>query len=58
MHPGAGWGQEPGGHVLFLMCDDVERTRAELEGSTSRDIRAPYNLPPRAVSSTGRAGDS
>ena len=31
VHPGAGWGQSEGGHQLFLMCDDVERTVEELK---------------------------
>ena len=31
MHPGAGWGEGEGGHRLFLICDDIERTVAELE---------------------------
>lgn len=30
-HPGPGWGKGTGQHELFLMCDDVERTVAELE---------------------------
>ena len=30
-HPGGGWGQEAGQHLLFLMCDDVHATVAELE---------------------------
>jgi catechol 2,3-dioxygenase-like lactoylglutathione lyase family enzyme len=32
VHPGAGWGVGVGGHELFLMCDDIEQTVAELEG--------------------------
>ena len=31
VHPGPGWGRDVGGHELFLMCDDIERTAAELE---------------------------
>jgi catechol 2,3-dioxygenase-like lactoylglutathione lyase family enzyme len=31
LHPGPGWGRAVGDHELFLMCDDVERTVAELE---------------------------
>lgn len=31
VHPGPGWGQATGQHEVFLMCDDVERTMAELE---------------------------
>jgi catechol 2,3-dioxygenase-like lactoylglutathione lyase family enzyme len=31
-HPGAGWDQTEGHHLLFLMCDDIERTIADLEG--------------------------
>jgi catechol 2,3-dioxygenase-like lactoylglutathione lyase family enzyme len=30
VHPGAGWGEREGGHRLFLVCDDIERTVAEL----------------------------
>ena len=29
-HPGAGWGLDEGGHMLFLMCDDIARTVDEL----------------------------
>jgi catechol 2,3-dioxygenase-like lactoylglutathione lyase family enzyme len=32
LHPGPGWGQAVGHHELFFMCDDIERTVAELEG--------------------------
>ena len=32
-HPGPGWGRADGEHALFLMCDDIERTVAELESS-------------------------
>jgi catechol 2,3-dioxygenase-like lactoylglutathione lyase family enzyme len=31
VHPGPGWGEAVGGHELFLMCDDIEATMAELE---------------------------
>jgi catechol 2,3-dioxygenase-like lactoylglutathione lyase family enzyme len=31
VHPGPGWNQAEGGHRLFLMCDDIESTVAELE---------------------------
>ena len=31
-HPGSGWGAQPGQHVLFLMCDDIEQTVSDLEG--------------------------
>jgi catechol 2,3-dioxygenase-like lactoylglutathione lyase family enzyme len=31
-HPGGGWGEGEGGHRLFLMCDDIERTVEELKG--------------------------
>jgi catechol 2,3-dioxygenase-like lactoylglutathione lyase family enzyme len=31
VHPGAGWGQAEGGHRLFLMCDEIESTVAELQ---------------------------
>lgn len=31
IHPGAGWGQDEGHHLLFLMCDDIERTVEELK---------------------------
>lgn len=31
VHPGPGWGQATGQYEVFLMCDDVERTMAELE---------------------------
>jgi catechol 2,3-dioxygenase-like lactoylglutathione lyase family enzyme len=30
VHPGGGWGEAEGGHRLFLVCDDIERTVAEL----------------------------
>lgn len=30
LHPGPGWGQPLGGHQLFFMCHDVERTVEEL----------------------------
>ena len=30
IHPGAGWGEGEGQHLLFLMCDDIERTVEEL----------------------------
>jgi hypothetical protein len=30
-HPGPGWGKDVGGHELFLMCHDVERTVEELQ---------------------------
>jgi catechol 2,3-dioxygenase-like lactoylglutathione lyase family enzyme len=29
-HPGAGWGRAEGQHMLFLMCDDIERTVEDL----------------------------
>jgi catechol 2,3-dioxygenase-like lactoylglutathione lyase family enzyme len=32
VHPGSGWGRDPGHHLLFLMCHDIERTVTELEG--------------------------
>jgi catechol 2,3-dioxygenase-like lactoylglutathione lyase family enzyme len=31
VHPGAGWNEREGGHRLFLVCDDIERTVAELK---------------------------
>ena len=31
VHPGGGWGLGAGQHLLFLMCDDVHATVAELE---------------------------
>ena len=31
IHPGAGWEREEGHHMLFLMCDDIERTVEELK---------------------------
>lgn len=31
IHPGPGWERAVGQHVLFLMCDDLERTMTELE---------------------------
>lgn len=31
VHPGQGWGREPGHHALFLMCHDIEQTVEELE---------------------------
>lgn len=31
IHPGGGWGQSEGQHLLFLMCDDIERTVEELK---------------------------
>jgi catechol 2,3-dioxygenase-like lactoylglutathione lyase family enzyme len=31
VHPGGGWGEGEGGHRLFLMCDDLERTVEELK---------------------------
>jgi catechol 2,3-dioxygenase-like lactoylglutathione lyase family enzyme len=30
VHPGTGWGEREGGHRLFLVCDEIERTIAEL----------------------------
>jgi catechol 2,3-dioxygenase-like lactoylglutathione lyase family enzyme len=30
-HPGAGWGRAERQHMLFLMCDDIERTVEDLE---------------------------
>jgi catechol 2,3-dioxygenase-like lactoylglutathione lyase family enzyme len=30
-HQGPGWGRGVGEHELFLMCHDIEATRAELE---------------------------
>jgi catechol 2,3-dioxygenase-like lactoylglutathione lyase family enzyme len=30
-HPGGGWGQDEEQHMLFLMCDDIEKTMQELE---------------------------
>jgi catechol 2,3-dioxygenase-like lactoylglutathione lyase family enzyme len=30
IHPGGGWEQGEGQHLLFLMCDDIERTVEEL----------------------------
>lgn len=30
LHPGPGWGRPLGGHQLFFMCHDVERTVEEL----------------------------
>jgi catechol 2,3-dioxygenase-like lactoylglutathione lyase family enzyme len=30
VHPGSGWGQAEGGHRLFLICDEIESTVAEL----------------------------
>jgi catechol 2,3-dioxygenase-like lactoylglutathione lyase family enzyme len=32
VHPGPGWGQAEGGHRLFLMCDEIGSTVAELKG--------------------------
>jgi catechol 2,3-dioxygenase-like lactoylglutathione lyase family enzyme len=32
VHPGSGWDRDEGHHILFLMCDDVERTVDELKG--------------------------
>jgi catechol 2,3-dioxygenase-like lactoylglutathione lyase family enzyme len=31
IHPGSGWDEREGGHRLFLVCDDIERTVAELK---------------------------
>src|SRR5262245_28464309 len=31
VHPGPGWGQSGGAHRVFLMCDDIESTVAELQ---------------------------
>jgi catechol 2,3-dioxygenase-like lactoylglutathione lyase family enzyme len=31
VHPGGGWGREPGDHALFLMCHDIVRTVEELK---------------------------
>jgi catechol 2,3-dioxygenase-like lactoylglutathione lyase family enzyme len=31
VHPGPGWGQAEGGHRLFLICDELESTVAELQ---------------------------
>jgi catechol 2,3-dioxygenase-like lactoylglutathione lyase family enzyme len=31
VHPGAGWGEREGGHRLFLVCDDIEGTVAQLK---------------------------
>jgi catechol 2,3-dioxygenase-like lactoylglutathione lyase family enzyme len=30
VHPGSGWNEREGGHRLFLICDEIERTVAEL----------------------------
>jgi catechol 2,3-dioxygenase-like lactoylglutathione lyase family enzyme len=30
VHPGGGWGEREGAQRLFLICDDIERTVAEL----------------------------
>ena len=30
-HPGGGWGRDEEHHMLFLMCDDIEKTMRELE---------------------------
>ena len=30
VHPGGGWGETEGAQKLFLICDDIERTVAEL----------------------------
>jgi catechol 2,3-dioxygenase-like lactoylglutathione lyase family enzyme len=30
VHPGRGWAEREGGHRLFLMCDEIEQTVAEL----------------------------
>jgi catechol 2,3-dioxygenase-like lactoylglutathione lyase family enzyme len=30
VHPGGGWAEREGGHRLFLICDEIERTVAEL----------------------------
>ena len=30
VHPGVGWGEREGAHRLFLVCDDIESTVAEL----------------------------
>jgi catechol 2,3-dioxygenase-like lactoylglutathione lyase family enzyme len=40
VHPGAGWGQGVGGHQLFLMCEDIEATMADL-GSKGAEFVAP-----------------
>jgi catechol 2,3-dioxygenase-like lactoylglutathione lyase family enzyme len=31
VHPGSGWNRDEGHHMLFLMCDDVDRTVEELK---------------------------
>jgi catechol 2,3-dioxygenase-like lactoylglutathione lyase family enzyme len=31
VHPGGGWGEREGGQRLFLVCDDIESTVAELK---------------------------
>jgi catechol 2,3-dioxygenase-like lactoylglutathione lyase family enzyme len=31
VHPGTGWDEREGGHRLFLVCDDIERTVDELK---------------------------
>ena len=33
VHPGGGWGEREGAHRLFLVCDDIESTVAELRGT-------------------------
>jgi catechol 2,3-dioxygenase-like lactoylglutathione lyase family enzyme len=30
LHPGVGWGEREGGHRLFLICDELEPTMADL----------------------------
>jgi catechol 2,3-dioxygenase-like lactoylglutathione lyase family enzyme len=42
VHPGPGWGRDVGGHELFLMCDDIEATMAELE-SKGAEFVAPVS---------------
>jgi catechol 2,3-dioxygenase-like lactoylglutathione lyase family enzyme len=31
VHPGTGWGEREGGHRLFFVCDEIERTVEELQ---------------------------
>jgi catechol 2,3-dioxygenase-like lactoylglutathione lyase family enzyme len=36
VHPGPGWGREPGHHALFLMCHDLEQAVEELQRKGAR----------------------
>jgi catechol 2,3-dioxygenase-like lactoylglutathione lyase family enzyme len=39
-HPGPGWKRAEGQNVLFLMCDDLERTMTELEAKGVEFVEA------------------